>query len=591
MDLFKSYKWAAQFKISEKDFNTYKKEGSKASFLMWSLKNKIIDRKKYFDWAVKMYNLPMLQGAFFQSYLMSLKDWQQVQDLKDWNSELMPVWLWKDSVFVACIEPPKDHQSWDFDHKLVLVTDLALGMYENTIQELKEGTKTNFNKTNQCNKNTIDKNTRTSIKKFPENTKSSVSDNKNIKTESRAKNTIMPTTNILTEKMPEITDADVLPILPITQRQLPLLDSTDTQAQIQLDDSQPLNQLDLDLVKNVKSKIASDTSAEATKSTITKKTEEPINIDESLLKIENNLGEIIKPSTKDDGDNPLPKQATPKVLADFEDVSLSGLDISSPKAKVTNIDFPQTEQDDPRQENELADFPERSNSPAHLLDKKEKMADKAKTDLQSSAVKKENTNLINSNSPAVSKTADPSQQNSKIINLESKKSKVIESKQVVQNEDETTIPIATKTFIMKTGIGYNSFFSKLKKYFSSILILTNKNGQLFALDWTGCNKQIDKQEALGNFSDFSIFKVLEKGHSYHGFIVDTQANKAFFNKVGWKTYPKHASAIPIKNSNNAIESVVVGLTLHSHNRETIQEIEQVVSSQFNQNKSNAQIAA
>ena len=137
--------------MSEKQFNDWKKKDSNKNFLFWALTQKVIDRKKYFKWAVNFYNIPILTNAFFEQNAMNCNQWNKVKHLHKWQREIVPIFAWEDVVFVGCLEPSKDYESWTFKHRLVLVTDLALRMHWKYIKDFKELTQKNDQKTDTNN--------------------------------------------------------------------------------------------------------------------------------------------------------------------------------------------------------------------------------------------------------------------------------------------------------------------------------------------------------------------------------------------------------------------------------------------------------
>ena len=127
MELVKNYPWMKPLKVSEAYFRKWKSSQSENSFVFWSLNNRVINQKCYFDWAVNYYQIPFLEDMFFEQHLMTKKQWGKVQDLSDWNIELMPVALWKDTVFIGCVKPPlPEKQNFNFKHCFVLTSSVTL---------------------------------------------------------------------------------------------------------------------------------------------------------------------------------------------------------------------------------------------------------------------------------------------------------------------------------------------------------------------------------------------------------------------------------------------------------------------------------
>ena len=445
MDSLKNHKWASHFKVSQKDFEKWQKEQKDESFLMWSLQNKVINRKEYFSWATSTYSLPLLQGGFFECNLIAKKEWEKLSKLRKWSQELLPVWMWDNTIFVACLEPPKDHKDWGFKHRIVLATDLALRSYNKHIASF-------------------------------------------------------------------------------------------TQAVVQ---------------------VAAQASAQATAQAKEKT--------EIQVKEKTNI----------------------RVLDSLDDQNIAGLDLELPGETKPSEDRK------PHEDLNVGggDYPERSDD-YNLQLKKEK-------DLKSSAFQKEKVVPVTPYIPAAKKdnvrpiTPAVKKEESAPVTPAAKK-EMNTPFQKTENEDTqfgelTNATEATSIRILKTE-NYEKVFQDTKKYFSSAFILKNKGDELFPIDWVGCNTQVDRNKPLVNLNNHSIFKILQKGHPYHGFVFDSENNKNFFNSIGWSDYPKHVSAISISKK-GSLDLIFVGLSHTNQNRQAIQEIEQVVASSFDNMKKNKKEAA
>ena len=136
MNLIEKQPWFKDLKVSEKDFKKWESEGSENSFIFWSLHNNIINKKQYFDWAIEYYQIPLLQDMFFEQHLMTRWEWKEVRNLFDWTAEKMPVAVWEDTVFIACLEPPIQEEKFDFKHRFVLASSTALRTTWNFTKEL-----------------------------------------------------------------------------------------------------------------------------------------------------------------------------------------------------------------------------------------------------------------------------------------------------------------------------------------------------------------------------------------------------------------------------------------------------------------------
>ena len=132
---FPNYPWKKFFSVSEESFKEWKKNPSGKSFLALAIEKKLIPREKYFQWARDHYQVAFLESGFFEHKIMGKDQWRRVKDLRKWSAEVLPVWEWSETVYVGCMEPPKDHESWPFSHRLVLVTDLVLRSCWRTVND------------------------------------------------------------------------------------------------------------------------------------------------------------------------------------------------------------------------------------------------------------------------------------------------------------------------------------------------------------------------------------------------------------------------------------------------------------------------
>ena len=123
-----NYPWREHFPVLDADYKHWEAEKSGDGLLFHALQKNLINRKKYFNWAMEYYQMPLLGNDFFEYAIMGKTQWKQVKDLREWSREVLPVWEWEGTIYVGCMEPPKDGKGWTFPHRLLLVTDLALKM-------------------------------------------------------------------------------------------------------------------------------------------------------------------------------------------------------------------------------------------------------------------------------------------------------------------------------------------------------------------------------------------------------------------------------------------------------------------------------
>ena len=120
---------------------------------------------------------------------------------------------------------------------------------------------------------------------------------------------------------------------------------------------------------------------------------------------------------------------------------------------------------------------------------------------------------------------------------------------------------------------------KTKALFCSSLILKVEGDAIYPLSWTGAIEIKNNEEELLSLKTPSLFTVVKRGHPYHGPIVDVPSNKNFFQKIGWKSYPKHVTALPI-HSRGTLARVFVGCSVSALSEESRTDIEKMISDFF-----------
>ena len=142
MDLTEKYPWMKSLKVSEEDFKKWKSSNTAESFVFWSLNNRVITQKRYFDWAVEHYQIPFLEDMYFEQYLMTKKQWDKIKDLSEWTPEIMPVAVWEDLIFIGCVQLPlEEEKDFPFKRRFVLTSSMALQTTWKFVQKLRECTK------------------------------------------------------------------------------------------------------------------------------------------------------------------------------------------------------------------------------------------------------------------------------------------------------------------------------------------------------------------------------------------------------------------------------------------------------------------
>ena len=446
----KNYPWVESLKVSEEDFKKWQITNTKESFVFWSLKNKIINPKLYFNWAMEYYQTPFLKNLFFEQYLMTKKQWEQIRDLSDWTPEMVPVAVWEDTVFIGCVELPADQEkTLHFKYRFVLTSSAAL-----------------------------------------------------------------KTTWKFTQKLSKSIDNEEA-----------------TQSQV--------------IMKTTAIKEGHSVTPEQTNTAIILKNHPKT---KTLINFSKKKNKIIQKKASFTPDIPLEKNHPfDQPLIHNPSIQTSAKKDSQSKEEKINSAALKAESSLPAITEERAVTSENNTFPGR-------------------SPHTENNNLISFTQQAASDTKSAYQELSLLT--------------------ETT---KTGVTVSKTGTLYlkveerkhfENLWKQTRSTFCASMILKVKNNKIYPSVWSGhiTIKQTDKM--LADLKDYSLFKIVQKGHPYHGFAVETPANKKFFSRIGWDNYPKHITAIPIKNKNHVLDQIFTGLGVKPLSRNEIKSVEKIISDFF-----------
>ena len=487
MELVKNYPWVKSLAVSEKDFEKWKAEGVEESFTFWSLQNKIINQRTYFDWAMEQYQIPFLEDMFFEQHLMKKSEWEKLENMADWTPEVLPVAVWRDTVFIGCVELPlAEKQTFKFTHSFVLISSKSLQTMWNFTKELTRA-----------------------INEEKEHTLPQLDNEINIK--SNEEKHLEPTLKGLT-----------------TQKE------SHSMEKIKADPLSGYNK------KAFTPELPSEKN--------------PLLVD------------------------PVPQPSVKGMTTATDTVIATTLKKTNTiKTKDTNSKIVKVKSSLPEPEPE-----------------KERAVDLENNTFPGRFPEEENNNLIMGNfeskTSAVKKTPVDQQLPDSLPQLNS---------DIKSNPDEITITSNMKTGAEHTGIvtisnhsiNYEILWQQTQSIFVGSMILQVKKDKIYPLVWSGCIQIEQTNAELMDLKDHSLFKVLQRGHPYHGFVVQLPANEKFFEKIGWKRYPKHVTAIPVKNEKQKLRQIFLGISISHLHRDKIRSIEKIVSDFFqSQNRKIVQAA-
>lgn len=112
---FTDHDWTEIFNIKEDIFTAWQEEKASDSFILWALDNDHLDSAAYLEWAKNHYQTPVIQDAFLEAHPMSQEKWKRVKDLETWTKEFAPIWEAENTLYIACLIPPKkDKKSYRY---------------------------------------------------------------------------------------------------------------------------------------------------------------------------------------------------------------------------------------------------------------------------------------------------------------------------------------------------------------------------------------------------------------------------------------------------------------------------------------------
>ncbi|MDE0091795.1 MAG: hypothetical protein OXN83_00745 [Oligoflexia bacterium] len=138
---------------------------------------------------------------------------------------------------------------------------------------------------------------------------------------------------------------------------------------------------------------------------------------------------------------------------------------------------------------------------------------------------------------------------------------------------------------------YEELWKYTKTFYCTSLILKVKGERVYPVNWTGQIKCQRTGDIFVDLNDYSLFKIVKKGYSYNGFVVDNPVNKKFFSQIGWSEYPRHVTAIPIKDSEQRLINVFVGFSLEPISSGKIRQIQESVLKFFQDDQKTLKKAA
>ena len=470
MDIKENYPWLSKFHVPQNRIQEWEKESHGHGLTFYCLKNRFINNREYFEWALDYYKIPKLQDMYFGENLMKKTEWHDIKDLYDWTEEILPIAFLNNVVFVGCVElnekVPK--KLLGVDMRVVLVSQKNLEVTWKFVQTLS---------------NIIGKTSEKSI-----------------------------------------------------------------------------NQINVSSQEWARKKKETESAKEI-----------------SHLKLQSvKLQNTFRP------DIPSEKKSPP-----FQTMQSSNQKpiVSSIGKLKSQINFPEEERSALDKDDQT--FPGRPATPqeADFIMKKENPGLKLETE----ATLKKNINILNDlGAKAKSIALNPFNQSSQ-KGLQKDK-KVNMSSKGVQNPKKQQTTEGTGFSILDMNRNDDEkLWDYARKYYCSVLIFNVQKDKAYLDYWTGKMELQNKDDFYIDFKDYSLFKIVQRGYPYNGFVVESPGNKKFFKNIGWSQYPNYVTALPIKDSLGNIKQIFVGLSIKTFTTQEIQNIQRGILELFSESIS--QVAA
>ena len=121
---------------------------------------------------------------------------------------------------------------------------------------------------------------------------------------------------------------------------------------------------------------------------------------------------------------------------------------------------------------------------------------------------------------------------------------------------KTTIGSSSQIQIQDNEV-YSQVFKLSEKYFTGVIIFSFQNKEFRPVEWSN---SMEGPATPVKTDKPSVFRMIVQSRSpYHGFIIDNEQHKQFFNPWGFEKLPKHITLIPVFNSAKNIIGAFMGI--------------------------------
>ncbi|MEO0335089.1 MAG: hypothetical protein AAF202_01760 [Pseudomonadota bacterium] len=127
--------WVKALNVKFQEYETWTTQLSEGqSITFWALDHGKLRTQDYLYWAREHYKIPVIKDGYFRDNKTSSL-YHEMKSVANWSEEMIPIAQWDNIIYIACVEPPED-VNWSFQVRYVLASARSLKtMWTKLIQE------------------------------------------------------------------------------------------------------------------------------------------------------------------------------------------------------------------------------------------------------------------------------------------------------------------------------------------------------------------------------------------------------------------------------------------------------------------------
>ena len=135
----------------------------------------------------------------------------------------------------------------------------------------------------------------------------------------------------------------------------------------------------------------------------------------------------------------------------------------------------------------------------------------------------------------------------------------------------------TSVTIVQKDLNHDSSelcFEELDSYFSGMIFLKIEPDSFILQKGKRINFEKNKKIPC---EPKNFLEITKRGNIYNGFVINNESNQNFFKAIGWATFPKNVTSIPIKDESQKTTRIFLGITIKPVSNNDIKKIEEILS--------------